>query len=129
MNSQQIMSIGFESFRVDAIIGVYPEEQHNPQELLIDLLAEYDAKNAIEKDSEDAALDYTALAEAVRSTAVQGRFGLIEALAHGAARRLLEEFSEILQVELTIRKPRGLPGARNSLVTYKLRRYNEPSTG
>lgn len=122
------MSIGFEGLQIEAIIGVYEQERSHPQALFLDLLLEYDAREAIRTDREDAALDYTQVAEVLRDTITQGSFGLLETLAYESAQVLFSRFEKIISLELCVRKPGGLPGALNSLVRYQARRYNEVST-
>ncbi len=114
-----LLEIGFSEFLVDCIIGVYPEERLQTQPILIDVRVSYNARDAVVSDQEEYALDYTLLAKQVQTIATEGKFGLLETLAYRIAEGLMDSHNRIIEISVEIRKPRGLPGSRGSVVGYR----------
>jgi 7,8-dihydroneopterin aldolase/epimerase/oxygenase len=93
--------------RVPAIIGVHPWERETEQTLLFSVEMAADVTKAAERDDIADALDYSAVAETIRTVVREGRFRLIETAAERVAERLLAEYRlDWLRVEVV--KP--LPG-------------------
>ena len=78
------MKLEVRDIEVECIIGDRPEERVATQRLMVDLRLEVDPR-AAETDALADAVDYAALAEAVRSRLVEGKFNMIEAAARAAA--------------------------------------------
>ena len=78
--------------RVSTVIGVYDWEREIEQTLIfsVDMAADV-AKPAARDDIADA-LDYSAVAQAVRSVVIEGRFQLIETAAVRVAERLIADY-------------------------------------
>lgn len=90
--------------RVHAHHGVYPHEQRDGQEFVLDVVLDIDSQVAARTDDLDDTIDYTDLvaqiAELVRST----RFQLIEALGAHVADELLA-VRRVSAVRVTVTKP------------------------
>ncbi len=85
--------------------GVMADEQNlgGKFELDVDLYGDYSA--AAESDSLTKTVDYEKAYSCIRSTVLDKKYFLIEALAQVIARRMLEEFPAVAMVTVRIRKP------------------------
>ena len=91
-------------------IGVTPGERRHPQHCEADITLWGDFGSAAETDSLDKAVDYSRVLKAIDATAHRREYNLIETLAHGIARDILENFP-IRRVEVRLRKrPASLQG-------------------
>jgi 7,8-dihydroneopterin aldolase/epimerase/oxygenase len=93
--------------RVPAVIGVHGWEREVEQTLLFSVEMETDAAKAAERDDLADAIDYSAVAETIRSVVRAGKFRLIETAAERVAERLLAEY-RLDWLRLEVVKP--LPG-------------------
>ena len=89
---------------------MYEFEHEAPQPLVIDLEMETDFSRAFQSDDLNDALDYDAISQKVRAYCEASRFALLEALAGGIIRLVLEQYS-VQKVGVLIRKPQALKGA------------------
>ena len=96
---------------IECIIGVYPAERDTPQTIWVDVEFEDDYGGDPMRDEIEGRVDYAAVADAVRDCAVEGKFQLIEALAHTAAQRVIDRFA-VRRVRIAVRKPGALADAR-----------------
>jgi dihydroneopterin aldolase len=97
-------TVSIRDLRVAAVIGVYDWERETEQALVfaVDLAADV-ARAAASDDIKDA-LDYSAVAGAVRTVVIEGRFQLIETAAERVARRLIAGFG-LSWVRVEVVKP------------------------
>ena len=109
-----------EQLKVDAILGILPEERTTPQTVLIDLRLETDSRPAAKsKDIKDT-LDYAALAERVKALTISGKYLLIETLINDIAELCL--ISPLaLGVTVEVRKPQAVANAVVGLRVYRAR--------
>ncbi len=89
-------------------LGVSEAEQEKPQPVWIDLELEIDAARAARRDAVSDAVDYAALASAVKRVVGDKPYHLLETLAEDVAALILERFATE-QVFVRIKK-RALPG-------------------
>ena len=75
------MIIKIKNLRLKPIIGVYKHEQITPQEIIINLVLEYDARKAMESDNLEDALDYDIIKAQIESLVDDNRFRLLERMA------------------------------------------------
>ncbi len=83
--------VSIRDLRVSAVIGVYGWEREVEQLLVfgVDMAADV-AKAAASDDIADA-LDYSAVAQTVKTVVVEGKFRLIETAAERVAQRLIAD--------------------------------------
>jgi len=93
--------------RAPAVIGVHGWEREIEQTLLFSVEIEADVAKAAERDDLADAIDYSAVAETIRTVVREGRFRLIETAAERVAERLLTEY-HLDWLRLEVVKP--LPG-------------------
>ena len=89
--------------RLNAQVGVYEEEKHYPQRLLLDLeLVVQLTDNSPDKISQ--VVDYGALASSIRTLALQQHTELLETLAEQIAQLCLRD-PRVTRVDLRLEKP------------------------
>ena len=96
--------VSIRDLSVEAVIGVYDWERETEQVLTfaVDMAADV-AKAAASDDIADA-LDYSAVAKAVRTVVSEGRFQLIETAAEAVAQRLVADYG-LAWVRVEVVKP------------------------
>ena len=99
------MRIEIRDLRIEAIIGILPEERHTPQPILVDLEADY-------RYDGERFLDYAALAEWIRRTLVEGKFGLLEEALMTLKEGIFDAHPFIDRLSLRLSKPEILPNCR-----------------
>lgn len=93
------------------VIGVHAHERRQPQSVLVDVELCCDASLAARADDLRQAVDYAAVAQAVRSRVAALAPQLLETLAEALAASLMAEFrSPWVRIRLT--KPGAVPDAR-----------------
>ena len=95
------------NLRVQAILGIYPLEREQPQEVVISLEIETEcSKAAASKDLEDC-LDYSTLADAVAQLTITGKYLLIETLIEDIAQHCLRQ-PLVDGVSVQVEKPQAV---------------------
>jgi 7,8-dihydroneopterin aldolase/epimerase/oxygenase len=84
-------------------IGTDPGEQDAPQECLADLSVWGDFSAAAATDSLDRSIDYVRILAIVRQAATSREYNLLETLAQGIARAVLQSFP-LHRVRIKLRK-------------------------
>ena len=87
--------------------GVHPEEKRLGQRFEIDLICATDTRPAGASDDYEKAICYESLFKIAEKTATKERFQLLEALAEAIAARILDGFSAVEEVGVTVRKPQA----------------------
>lgn len=105
-------SIFIEKLRVDAIIGVYPNEREVKQPLIIDIEMSYETSQAIASDNIRYALDYHQVCKDVYAFVSESSYQLIETLAEAIAKKILDD-KGVLEVRIKLSKPDALNMADN----------------
>jgi dihydroneopterin aldolase len=85
--------------------GVMEDEQNlgGKFELDVEMMGDFSA--AAEKDSLAGTVDYEKVYQAIRTTVLEKKYKLLEALAHVIATNLLRDYGAVEQVTVRIRKP------------------------
>ncbi len=97
------------------IVGVYPEERREKQDIIINVELHADLRKAGRSDDLNDTVDYKAIKKAILKLAEESQFQLIEALAENVADiALMDEM--VQQVVVTIDKPGALRFAKSSAV-------------
>lgn len=109
--------IFLEGLTAESLIGVYPEERHARQPLVIDVAVGLPSTAAFQSDAFRDAVDYAAVAALIRHEAAQQSFTLLERLAHHLGQCISERFSAPW-VRIRIVKPGILDGVRSVGVSY-----------
>ena len=105
-----------ERLSILTVVGVFGEERKQPQEVILHLDLETDARRAALRDDLEHALDYAAVARRVTAVVGDSRFHLIETLAERVAEVLLAEFPTP-RVTVRVEKPGALHEAKTVAIT------------
>ena len=100
-----------DELKVDAIIGVNPEERTIKQPLHISLSFQTDIEKAAETDDIKSSVDYDYLTQNVKRFVEQSSFQLIETLAEEVAHLILSD-QRIHSLSLFIYKPNAIKDAK-----------------
>ncbi len=107
--------IHIRDLELECIVGVLPEERHNPQPVRINLQLGCDLAAAGESDDLNHTVDYREVRERVIELVVNSSYGLIEKLAQKIAETVLE-VRGIESVRVILDKPRALADCRSVAV-------------
>lgn len=97
------------------IIGVYPEERRDKQDVIINIVLECDHSAAAKSDQLTDAVDYKEIRKTVIKLVEASEFNLIEKLADQIARVCLQN-PKVLKVTVTVDKPAALRFAKSVAV-------------
>ena len=100
-------TVSIRDLRVSTVIGVYDWEREVEQTLVFGVDMAADVAKAAGRDEIADALDYSAVAQTIRSVVTTGKFQLIETAAERVAERLREAY-RLGWVRVEVVKP--LPG-------------------
>lgn len=91
--------------------GVYDQEEFLGQRFYVDAVLTVDAGSALDNDSIEGTVDYGRAFQVIEKIVTGERRYLIEAIALEIGRALSDEFAEIKQADITVRKPNApVPG-------------------
>lgn len=97
------------------IIGVYPEEKREKQDVIINIVLECDHSAAAKSDHLDDAIDYKGLKKEVIKLVEASHFNLIETLADRIVQLCLSN-PRVQRATVTVDKPAALRFARSVAV-------------
>ena len=96
--------------KVEAILGILPQERVTPQPVLINITVFTDTRRAAcSKDIVDA-VNYAALADAATKLTIDGKYLLIETLVEDLAALSLS-LAHVEGVSVRVEKPQAVPAA------------------
>jgi D-erythro-7,8-dihydroneopterin triphosphate epimerase len=103
------------------VIGIYPEERREKQDIVINVLLECDHSAAAKSDRIEDAVDYKSLKKQIIKLVEASQFNLIETLADRIATVSLEN-PRVQSATVTVDKPGALRFARSVAVEVTRRR-------
>lgn len=103
--------IFIEQLEIDTVIGVYDWERKIRQRVSFDIEMACDIGAAAATDDVDLTLSYKTVAKRIIAFVEASQFELVETLAEGVARLIIDEFG-VPWVSLRLDKPGALRGAR-----------------
>lgn len=104
------MRIRIKNLHLQPVIGVYEHERITQQDLLVNIEAEYDARQAMESDNLKDALDYDTIKSQIIALVDDSRFRLIERMA-GQIMEILMADDRITEATVEIDKPSAIKEA------------------
>jgi 7,8-dihydroneopterin aldolase/epimerase/oxygenase len=96
--------VSIRDLRVSAVIGVYGWERETEQDLTFAVELPADVARAAASDDIAETLDYSAVAQTVKSVVTEGKFQLIETAAERVAQRLIADYG-LSWVRVQVVKP------------------------
>ncbi len=100
-------AIEIKGVKVSACHGVLESEKFEPQPFVFDVKINCDINVAASSDNVEDTVNYATVCTIVTDYCKQNSFNLIERLARGAAVKVMQAFSIIKTVEVTVHKPRA----------------------
>jgi len=97
------------------IVGIYPEERENLQDVRLNVTLHADLRAAGKSDNIDDTVNYKGLKKSLLQMVESSSFFLIERMAEEAARICLQD-KRVRRVDLTVDKPGALRFARSVAV-------------
>ena len=94
-----------------AVIGVFDWEQNHPQMIQVTIVLYVDCHKAAKTDELIDAVDYSSIANRIKSFVETSRFQLIETLVESIAKVIVSEFS-IDAIDVTVNKPNAIKFAK-----------------
>jgi len=98
--------------RLQAVIGVKPDERQQPQDVIINLILYVDTRSAGQSDDLRDTVSYAGVAKRVTQHVESSDYHLVEALAGSIARIILTEFP-VERVRVSVEKPDAVHSARS----------------
>lgn len=87
--------------------GVNPEEKENGQDFIFDIELYVNMNKACHSDNVEDTVSYAKVAKTVRRVFTAQKYDLLERCAEVTAQAILDEYSEVLRVDLTLKKPQA----------------------
>lgn len=116
------MIIRIKNLKVQAIIGVYEYERTQKQALIFNVELAYNAKNAMQSDNLEDALDYDLIKQQIITIAETSEFQLIERLADQVLAVIIDDDERISRVTVEIDKPAAMKEAESVSFSATLQR-------
>ncbi|MEG0979954.1 MAG: dihydroneopterin aldolase [Oscillospiraceae bacterium] len=91
--------------KVFAFHGVNPEEQRDGQLFIVDIVAHADLSKSCESDDVNDTVSYAKILKTAQRVMIEQKDCLLERVAQRIATALLQKFSLIETVEVTVKKP------------------------
>ena len=105
------MQIIIKNLKIKTRLGVYDYEKLNSREILVSLVIDYNATQAIKTDTLSDTIDYDKIVEIVSCAANMKHFNLLETLSTNIIDRLVNNFPLVKSIEIKIHKPGVVPNA------------------
>ena len=102
--------------------GVHPEEQRLGQRFEVDITCSLDLREAARQDVAGATVSYASLVEIAQEISANTNFFLIETLAETIAGKVLDDYPQIGEVTVQVRKPSAPIPATLSYVAVEVTR-------
>ena len=118
------MQLHIKNLRFPAVIGIHEWEKSRERQFIMQITLQYDADKAVAADDFVHALDYTKVEKTILSFIASQPWNLIETLAHCTAQKLLNDFIQIREVEISVEKPQAMNFAESVTATTFMRRNN-----
>ena len=114
--------ISIKGLKLFAYHGVNPEEKENGQNFVIDLDYYVNIARACQMDTLDDTVSYAKVVKTIRRVFTAEKYDLIERAAQVIADAVLDEFEDIIKVEVTLKKPEAPISAEFDYVAVSIMR-------
>lgn len=93
--------------KIFAYHGVNPEEKENGQDFIFDIELYVNMNKACHSDNVEDTVSYAKVVKTVRRVFTAQKYDLLERCAEVTAQAILDEYREVLRVDLTLKKPQA----------------------
>ena len=128
MSGRVLDRLHIRDLRARCVIGVYPRERRQPQDVIINITLHADLRRAGRSDRLADSVDYKRVKLAVLALVERSSFRLLERLAAGIAEICLAE-PRVRRVDVSVQKPGALRFARCSEVEITREQAARPRRG
>lgn len=97
-------------YKIRCVLGVYPQERAQEQEVSIDLDLSFDLSKCVKSDSLIDTIDYTEIATCCKELVIKRQYHLIETLAFEVLEMLFEKFP-LYFAKIRVVKRKAVAGA------------------
>lgn len=87
--------------------GVNPEEKENGQDFVFDIILYVNMNKACRSDNVEDTVSYAKVVKTVRRAFCTQKYDLIEKCAEVTAQAILDEYCDVLKIDLTLKKPQA----------------------
>ena len=112
-----VRKIGIKDLRITCIVGLYPEERVQEQDIYIDIEIHYNFASAVSMGNTDKTLDYAHIAENLTRWIQKEQFILLETLAEKSVNKLFSEYQGIERCLFTVKKPQAISHASYAYIS------------
>lgn len=95
------------NLKIFAYHGVKESEQKGGQDFLIDCIMHVKFDKSFKTDDIEDTVSYSEVIKVIKNVVLDKRFNLIEKLASEIADEILDKFSKVKKVEITVKKPQA----------------------
>ena len=114
--------IRLKDVQFDCIVGILPDERENEQPIILNLTLWLDFAKAAETEDLNESIDYAKLAEELKGFIRLSCFKLVETLVVKTAEYVLEHYPKATAVEVSVAKPKAVPGCLGAEASIKISR-------
>lgn len=114
--------IRLKDVQFDCIVGILPYERENEQPIILNLTLWLDFAKAAETEDLNESIDYAKLAEELKGFIRLSCFKLVETLVIKTAEYVLEHYPKASAVEVSVAKPKAIPGCLGAEASVKISR-------
>lgn len=114
--------IRLRNIQFDCIVGILPYERENEQPIILNLTLWLDFAEAARTEDLNESIDYAKLAEELKGFIRLSCFKLVETLVVKTAEYVLEHYPKANAVEVSVAKPKAVPGCLGAEASVKIRR-------
>jgi len=104
MNYERSDKIHIRNLVISTIIGIHPRERKKPRNIVLNIILYTETARAVRTDNIESAVDYEVLCAKLVEYVRASSFALIESLADGVAKLLLDTRG-VLACKVTLDKP------------------------
>ena len=111
-----IGTIELERIPVRCIVGIFPNERLEEQQIFLDVSMDLDFGPAAASEMVTDTVDYAGVADELEALVIAGRFQLIETMAERCAAHVLSTHAIVQRVRVVVHKPAAVPRAQDTRV-------------
>ena len=118
------MIIRIKNLRLRAVLGINPWERENKQDVIINILIEFDGSKAAETDAIEDTVDYKTLKRRIIDYVENTNFNLIEKLVKNIGDIIMKD-EKVIRTTVEVDKPHALRFADSVSLEYTAERNKE----